>query len=101
MEFAREAREWGVDMWDMVHGTDDLQDAYRHIPTRSPHLTVVALAPPGASEVSYFSLPGFNFGLKGAVPGFNRFPEFMTHAALSVLGVVCCHFFDDYSVCEP
>ena len=52
----------GVSMPDMTSGTDDLENAYRHVPTNAPHHTVVALSD-GQGGVEYYTLPGFNFGL--------------------------------------
>ena len=101
LAFYEAATELGLPMWAMRSGTDDLADAYRHIPTRSPQYTVVALWSPTEKEVRYFTLPGFNFGLKSAVPQFNRVAETTTLIANEIVGVVCCHFFDDYNVTEP
>ena len=102
--FYERAVALGVPMWQMRSGTDDLADAYRHVPTRSPEFTVVALWDPeaeGGGAVRYFTLAGFNFGLKSAVPQLNRVAEAATLVALELLGVVCCHFFDDFNVTEP
>ena len=104
LAFYERAAALGVPMWRMLSGTDDLQDAYRHVPSKSPEFTVVALWDPkaeGGGAVRYFTLPGFNFGLKSAVPQFNRVAEAATLVALELLGVVCCHFFDDFNVTEP
>ena len=65
----------------MLGGTEDLADAYRHVPTADPRMTCFATADPTTGEPKYFTLPGFNFGLKAAVPQFNRFPEAMTAIA--------------------
>ena len=99
--FAQLARDLGVDMPTMAGGTDDLADAYRHVPTNAPNMTVVVLPDPSTGEPKYFTLPGFNFGLRAAVPQFNRFPELMTAVARRMLDVVCSHYFDDYVVVEP
>ena len=86
-------------------GTDDLADAYRHVPCADPRFSVVAVAKPGAitaeNRVEYFTMAGFNFGLKSAVPSFNRFPEATTAIARQLFSVVCSHYFDDFVVVEP
>ena len=46
-------------------------------------------------------MAGFNFGLKAAVPSFNRFPEATTAVARQLFAVVCSHYFDDFVVVEP
>ena len=101
MAFSAAAARLGVGPWELLSGTDDLADAYRHIPTRSPQWTVVALWSPEEQAVRYFTLPGFNFGLKAAVPQFNRVAEATTLVANALLGVCCAHFFDDFNVTEP
>ena len=91
----------GVPMWRLAGGTDDLANAYRHVPANDPRVTCVVLADPETGEPKYFTLPGFNFGLKAAVMQFNRFPETTTAIARRLLGVVCTHFYDDFAVVEP
>ena len=89
-----------IPMPEMLSGTDDLKDAYRHVGTNAPNMTVVAL---GAEQgrTDYFTLPGFNFGLKSAVPQFNRVPEAATAIARRLLFILCSHYFDDFNVTEP
>ena len=48
--FYERAAALGVPMWQMRSGTDDLADAHRHVPTRSPEFTVVALWDPEAER---------------------------------------------------
>ena len=72
-----------------------------HVPSSAPEFTVFAQWDPEQGRVAYFTLPGFNFGLKAAVPQFNRVAELTAYIAVVVLGVVCCHYFDDYNVTEP
>ena len=86
---------------DMQSGTDDMRDAYRHLPCATPQFTVFALWSPELGEVVYFTLPGFNFGLSSAVGQFNRLPESFVNAARRLLHIACCHFFDDFNVTEP
>ena len=46
-----------------MHGTDDLDAAYRRVLTATPGYTVAALWDPTAQRVRYFTLAGFSFGL--------------------------------------
>ena len=85
-------------MWSMLGGTDDLADAYRHVPCADPRFTVVAIPNAETGEVEYFTLSGFNFGLKSAVLHFNRFPELMVAAARQIFASVCSHYYDDFVV---
>lgn len=98
--FAELARAAGSRMPEMSGGTEDLADAYRHVPTCSPQFTCVVLEGPNG-EPTYFTLPGFNFGLRAAVPQFNRFTEAATAIARRLFSIVCTHYFDDFAVVEP
>lgn len=103
---ARAARAFVVHLgdyidWEMLLATDDQYKAYRLVPTCSPELTVVAMTNPATGEPTYFTLPGFNFGLLSAVHGFNRVPETTTAIAQRLGACVCCHYYDDFPTCEP
>ena len=84
-----------------MSGTDDMADAYRHVPCATPQYTVFSLWSSELGRAVFFTLPGFNFGLASAVPQFNRLPELFTAVARTLLHVVCCHYFDDFNVTEP
>jgi len=51
--------------------------------------------------VQLFTLPGFNFGLRTAVPQLNRTTDAYVAFMRRLLGVCCCKFFDDFNVTEP
>lgn len=99
--FARLSEEIDHPFLPLRGGTDDLADAYRHVPCADPRFTVVAVPNPRSREIEYFTMSGFNFGLKSAVLCFNRFPECVTAVARQVLAVVCSHYYDDFVVVEP
>jgi hypothetical protein len=101
MAFADAADALGVPTWPLAGGTDDLADAYRHIPCDDPRLTCVVLCDPASGEPAYFCTAGFPFGLKSSVMQFNRLPEATTAIARRMLGIVCTHFYDDFAVVEP
>lgn len=84
----------------MEGGTEDLPDAYRYCPARDPRYTTVCLLNPSGA-IEYYTMGGFNFGLASAVPQFNRMPEGATMCARRLLGVSCCHYYDDFDVTEP
>eukprot|EP00965_Chrysotila_dentata_P077791 2566103-Pleurochrysis_carterae.AAC.1 len=46
-------------------------------------------------------MPGFNFGLKSAVNGFNRVPHCAVQVARRLLAICTAHYFDDFPVAEP
>jgi len=88
-------------MLRMQHGTNDLRAAYRHVPTRQPQYTCVAVWNCDKRDVSYCDVPGHNFGLKSAVVNFNLFPELATVAARRLLWAVSEHYYDDNDTAEP
>eukprot|EP00966_Prymnesium_polylepis_P009239 213287-Prymnesium_polylepis.1 len=60
----------GVPMWQLAGGTDDLANAYRHVPADDPRVTCVV------------QIQG-----QAAVMQFNRFPEATTAITRRLLGV--------------
>ena len=62
-------------MPDCRFSTDDINGAYRKVGNAQPMFTIVIVWNPIESKHEYFGVPGFNFGLKSAVVGFNRVPE--------------------------
>ena len=104
-EFAKRCMQSGIGKQRkrlrMQHGTNDLRAAYRHVPTRQPQYTNVAVWNSDKQCVSYCDVPGHNFGLKSAVVNFNRFPELATVAARRLLWVVTEHYYDDNDTSEP
>lgn len=82
-------------------GLDDLQSAFRTIPTSQPQFNVFAVWSPAERAVRYHYTYGFVFGLKSSVTQFNRYPEVMVTAARCLAAVPAHHFFDDYMVSDP
>ena len=85
----------------MEHGTEDLEAAYRHVPTSQPQFTIAAVWDDDNQRVCYIEVPGHNFGLSSAVLNFNRFPEFAVAIARRLLWIVVEHYVDDKDVTEP
>ena len=85
----------------VLHGTNDLRAAYRHVPTAQPEYTLVAVWDDDKQDVVYCDVPGHNFGLKSAIVNFNRFPERAAVAARRLLWGVTEQYFDDNNTCEP
>jgi hypothetical protein len=98
--FYAEAQQEEAPLPPLYGATDDLPDAYRDVPTKTPNYTVVAIGAGGAA-IEYYTMAGFNFGLVAAVLGFNRLPEATTAIARRLLAVVCTHYFDDFAIVEP
>lgn len=88
----------GTRGWSLVHGTDDLDAAYRRILTATPGYTVAAVFNPEKGRTQFFTLPGFNFGLVSAVNYFNAVPELTASATRRLLGIPTDHYFDDFDV---
>ena len=104
-EFAKRHQQPGIRKrmrpFRMRHGTDDIKAAYRHVPTKQPQYTCVAVWNEDEGRVSYCDVPGHNFGLKSAVVNFYRFPELATIAARRLLWTVAEHYVDDFDTAEP
>ena len=101
MAFHAAARERGCAMPEMAGGTEDLSDAYRHVPTSDMRFTCFVQRDPCTGRAAFFTMPGFNFGLKSAVLQFNRYPELVVAVARRLFAIVCTHFYDDFTVVEP
>ncbi|KAL3917749.1 MAG: hypothetical protein SGPRY_006280, partial [Prymnesium sp.] len=86
--FARLAEERGHPFQPLMGGTDDLADAYRHVPCADPRFTVVAVPDPDTERMHYYTMSGFNFGLKSA-------------SASTDSRMACSHYYDDFVVLEP
>ena len=57
------ARTLGLDGdWSLQGGTEDISAAYRQCPSLTPQFTSIALVDPSTGNVSFFYLPGMNFG---------------------------------------
>ncbi len=81
-------------------GTDDLPDAYRHVPVAPSQLNVhvVAVFDEGSEKAYFQELWGMVFGLAGSVACFNRWPRFLEAASRRFLKVLAAMYFDDMSV---
>ena len=92
--------------WTMHVATNDVVAAFRRVACADPSTTIVAQWDPrpanvGGQRVKLFYVQGFNFGLKSAVMAYNAVAEFQTRAAVRLLPVVACHYFDDFCCAEP
>jgi hypothetical protein len=86
---------------DLQGGTDDVNSAYRKVVNGEPEYTIIALIDPQTGKVSFFQVPGFNFGLKSAVLAFNTVMELTTEALRRIYDVACVHFYDDVCTVDP
>ena len=92
--------------WTMNLATNDMVAAFRRCAVADPSVTIVAQWDPrpeseGGQRVQLFYVQGFNFGLKSAVLAYNNLAEFQTRAAVRLLPIVACHYFDDWCCAEP
>jgi len=92
--------------WTMQVSTNDVVAAFRRVACADPSTTIVAQWDPrpareGGQRVALFYVQGFNFGIKSAVMAYNAVAEFQTRAAVRILPVVACHYFDDWCCAEP
>ena len=86
--------------------TNDVVAAFRRVACADPRVTIVAQWDPrpaeiGGQRVALFYVQGFNFGLKSAVMAYNAVAELQTRAAVRLLPVVACHYFDGQCCAEP
>ena len=101
------ARRLSIDgSWTMHVATNDVVAAFRRVACADPSATIVAQWDPrpvamGGQRVALFYVQGFNFGLKSAVMAYNAVVELQTRAAVRLLPVVACHYFDDVCCAEP
>ena len=84
----------------IAYGLDDLEAAYRTIPTSEQRFQIRAMWSPTRQRVEYHYTYGFMFGLVSSVTQFNRFPDKMASAARMLGGVPTAHYFDDYQVVD-
>jgi len=92
--------------WTMHTATNDVIAAFRRAACEDESATIVAMWDPrpvaeGGQRVALFYVQGFNFGLKAAVMAYNNYAEFQTRAAVRVLRIAACHYFDDFCCAEP
>ena len=101
------AQRLGIDgSWTMHVATNDVVAAFRRVACADPRVTIVAQWDPrpaqeGGQRVALFYVQGFNFGIKSAVMAYNAVAELQTRAAVRLLPVVACHYFDDVCCAEP
>ena len=98
--FFTAARRARCRMPRLLIGLDDMRAAYRRIPVLSPQFTVFALWSFVRKAVTYYFLPGHNFGLVSAVVNFNRFPHLLVAMCRVLFAVPVDHFFDDYVIVD-
>jgi hypothetical protein len=90
----------GTRGWSLLHGTEDLESAYRKVTTMTPGYSVVAAWDPVSGETRYFTLSGYNFGSIAAVVMFNAIPAVSASAARRLLGIVTSNFYDDFDIVD-
>jgi len=92
---AEKCRELSLPFPALTIATDDIQSAYRMVPTSQPQFTVCALFCFEEDEVLFFGVPGHNFGLLSAVINFNRVPALFTAFSRAFFALWLKDYFDD------
>jgi hypothetical protein len=98
----RIADELGIPFDDLALGLalDDIDAAYRRIPTSQPEYTGVALWNPTEACVQYFVVLGHNFGLVPAVTNFCRIPALQTAFARRFFAIAMAAYIDDNMIVD-
>ena len=80
----------------IVHvGTEDLESAYRQIPTSTPAFTVIAYYDVDVGAVRFSELYGHNFGLLASVLNFSRVAHFLCALSCVLFTLPITHYVDD------
>jgi hypothetical protein len=95
-------KEKGLATADMLFGgySDDESNAYRHSPTDSPHLAIVALVNPATGKTVFFCIRGHNFGVAAAVVNYCRKSALFTELCRRFLGVLVHNYVDDFTCAD-
>jgi len=89
-------RELGIDPLPFLLGLDDIDAAYRRVPTSEPQFTICAYFSPSAGRVVYHKVFGHNFGLVSSVLNFSRVPALFTAFLRRFFLCWVNHYVDDY-----
>ena len=81
----------------------DLESAYRQLAVRPSqrHLAIFSLKNPVSGQVEFFECNALPFGASAAVHGFNRAAMALEKIMMSMFGIPCTHYFDDFSFIAP
>jgi len=92
-----------LDQCPLTIGLDDVEKAYRRMAALDAAATVVAIWDTNVfpNRVTYWTMPGHNFGLASAVLSFNRCSQFAAQACRRFYGMPIAAYFDDYCMVEP
>ena len=90
------------DLWQLVMGAEDMENAYRSIPNAPEHLPycVIAVYDPKQYCTKFMISWALLFGQSAALNGFNRVPALIASAACRLLASMTWHYFDDYAVLD-
>ncbi|XRB17971.1 hypothetical protein RI054_17g78160 [Pseudoscourfieldia marina] len=91
-----EADRHGVERPRLVSALDDMEAAYRQVPTDDPRFTFIAYFSVRRNAVVFRAVRGHNFGLKSAVSNFSRVPHLMAAASCKLLLYLTTHYIDDF-----
>ena len=86
----------GIEIPPLMLALDDIDAAYRRVPTSQPQYTVCAFYSRRLARVSFHIVYGHNFGLVSAVLNFSRVPALLCHFLVRFFAAWCTHYVDDY-----
>ena len=88
--------ELGVDPVPFLLALDDVDSAYRRVPTSEPQFTVCAYFSPSKKRVVFHKVYGHNFGLVSSVLNFSRVPALFTAFLRRFFLCWVDHYVDDF-----
>ena len=81
-------------------GFDDMDSAYRRIPTATPWFTVFGIWSFKKQRVHYYYMNGHNFGQRASVLNFNAFPKFVVAFLRVFFAIPADQYFDDFMLVD-
>ena len=100
-ELVRLCQTMGIKPPQLVFSLDDLQGAYRQVPTADPEMCIVCVYSfaKGDTGPRFYECHGHTFGHVSSVSNFNRTPLFICQISRVFLAIPQEAYFDDY--CTP
>ncbi|XRB12524.1 EF-hand domain-containing protein [Pseudoscourfieldia marina] len=84
----------------ITSGTDDVEAAYRKVPTKQPEATVICYYEPATDAAVFRDTYGLPMGLKASVIQFNRPMALMTYFANAAMLCPATHYYDDVNIAD-
>ena len=78
----------------ITSGTDDVEAAYRKVPTKQPEATIICYYDPATDAAVFRETYGLPMGLKASVTQFNRPMALMTYFANAAMLCPATHYYE-------